>query len=61
MIKGIDIKDTVNKAIKYVKSNPCCICSLEGRCGVKYKGTCKVRRQLMIRLCWVKEIGQDEV
>jgi len=61
MRKDIDIKDTVNKAIRYVKYNPCCICSLEGRCGVKYKGTCKVLRQLRIRLFSVKEIGRDEV
>ena len=45
-----EIVRTVNQALDYVRSNPCCICSYEGFCGFKYKGVCKVARQLRIRL-----------
>ena len=45
-----EITRTVNQALSYVRSNPCCICSYEGLCGIKYKGVCKVARQLRIRL-----------
>lgn len=45
-----EIVKTVNKALDYVRSNPCCICSYESFCGIKYKGVCKVARQLRIRI-----------
>lgn len=44
-----------NQAIKFVKGNPCCICSCESFCDVKYKGTCNVWRELKSRLLDVKE------
>lgn len=48
----VDIEETSDQAIRYVRTNPCCICSYENskthecRVGVKYKGTCKVARVL---------------
>lgn len=45
-----EVVETVNQALDKVQSNPCCICSYEGFCGIKYKGVCKVARQLRIRL-----------
>ncbi len=44
IMKKINIAATVHQAIDYAFSNPCCICSCEGICGIKYKGTCKVAR-----------------
>lgn len=61
MIKCFNIKDTVNKAIRWVKANPCSICANRDLCSTKHKKTCKVRRQLVLRLHRIKEIGQDEV
>lgn len=49
VMKKVNVAKTVNQAIDYVRSNPCCICSCESFCGVKYKGTCKIARK--IRLC----------
>lgn len=47
------------QAIDYAASNPCCICSCESFCGVKYKGTCKIRRK--IRLClWAAKDRAEE-
>lgn len=56
-----NIKDTVNKAIRYVKANPCIICTNMYLCGAKHKKTCKVRRQLIFRLYPVKEIDKEEI
>lgn len=48
----VDPVETSDQAIRYVRSNPCCICSyansrtLECYAGVKYKGTCKVAQIL---------------
>ena len=52
--------NTVAKqAIDYVVSNPCCICSCESFCGVKYKGTCRIGRK--IRLClWAAKNKAEE-
>ncbi len=48
------------QAIDYVVSNPCCICSCESFCGVKYKGTCRIRRK--IRLClWAAKTKAEEI
>lgn len=55
LVRPTDINKTVNQALDYVKSNPCSICSYEGICGIKYKGVCKVARQLRIRLTIAKE------
>lgn len=52
----IDIPKTVNMAIRFVKDNPCAICSLEEGCKTKYKGTCVIWRELKARLTNVKEI-----
>jgi len=54
-MKEHDTTQTVNQAIRFVKSNPCCICSNESFCGVKYKGTCKVWRGLKLKLLAVSE------
>jgi hypothetical protein len=48
----VDTVETSDQAIRYVRSNPCCICSYANsrtnKCyaGVKYRGTCKVARIL---------------
>jgi len=54
-VRPTDIKSTVNRALDYAKSNPCCICSYEGICGIKYKGVCKVARQIRIKLTIARE------
>ena len=57
-----DVKETVNQAIRYAISNPCCICSYEntrtGECfaGVKYKGTCPVFSKLKCELLKMREV-----
>ena len=53
--RNIDVAKTVNQALGYVRSNSCCICSYEGSCGIKYKGTCKVARELRLALLSAKE------
>ncbi len=47
--------EIANQAIKYVKGNPCCICSQESFCEVKYKGTCKVYIALKCKLTHIQE------
>jgi hypothetical protein len=54
-MKKRDTKQIVNQAIRFVKSNPCCICSNESFCDVKYKSTCKVWRVLKSKLLDVSE------
>lgn len=54
-MKEHDTTQIVNKAIRFVKSNPCCICSRESFCEVKYKSTCKVWRELKLKLLVVSE------
>lgn len=51
----VDADYTAEQAIKYVKSNPCCICSYEPCCEIKYKGTCPIWRKLIIRLLALRE------
>lgn len=59
-MKSINVARTVNQAIDYVRSNPCCICSCESFCGVKYKGTCKIARK--IRLClWAAKDRAEKI
>lgn len=54
-MKEENTTQTVNQAIRFVKSNPCCICSRESFCEIKYKGTCKVWRELKSKLYVVSE------
>lgn len=50
IMRKINAEKTAKQAIDYVVSNPCCICSCEGFCGVKYKGVCKIRRKISLCL-----------
>ena len=52
----VDVADSTNQAIRFVKSNPCCICSCENFCPIKYKGTCKIWINLKSALVDVKEV-----
>ena len=54
-MKENDPSKIVNQAIRFVKSNPCCICSQESFCTVKYKGACKVWRELKSKILVVSE------
>lgn len=54
-MKERDTAQIVSQAIRFVKSNPCCICSCESFCDVKYKSTCKVWRELKSKLLVVNE------
>ena len=60
-MKGVNVAQTVNRAIDYVRSNPCCICSCEAFCGVKYKGTRKISRRLRIALLGAKKMEEREL
>ena len=60
MMNKVNVVRTVNQAIDYVRSNPCCICSCERFCGVKYKGTCKIRRRLKIALLGAKKMEEQQ-
>lgn len=53
-----EVANVVNQALDYVQSNPCCICSCEGICGIKYKGVCKVNRQLRIKFMKVERLEE---
>lgn len=46
----INVDETVKQAIGYLIDNPCCICSYEGCCQIKYKLTCPVWRELKVKL-----------
>lgn len=54
-MKNLDFDKVAEQAVKYVLSNPCAICSCEGFCGVKYKGTCKIRHKIRVRLYGLHE------
>ncbi len=54
-MKEVDTTRIVNQAVRWLKSNPCCICSCESYCDIKYKGTCKVWRELKAKLLAVSE------
>ena len=43
-----EVEEIVKEALDNVKSNPCLICHKKVDCGIKYKGVCKVARQLRI-------------
>lgn len=60
MMNKVNVARTVNQAIDYVRSNPCCICSCESYCGVKYKGTCKICRRLKIALLGAKKMEERD-
>ena len=51
-----EVVETVNQALDGVQSNPCRICPKKGLCGIKYKGVCKVARQLRWRLGLLKQV-----
>lgn len=54
----VDVANVTNQAIRYVKSNPCCICSCENFCPIKYKGTCKIWVNLKSALFSVDEVKE---
>ena len=54
----VDVADETNQAIRFVKSNPCCICSCENFCPIKYKGTCKIWINLKSALFAVEEVNE---
>ena len=54
----VDVADETNQAIRYVKSNPCCICSCENFCPIKYNGTCKIWVNLKSALFAVDEVKE---
>lgn len=54
----VDVADETNQAIRFVKSNPCCICSCENFCPIKYKGTCKIWVNLKSALFAVEEVKE---
>lgn len=49
----VDVADETNQAIRYVKSNPCCICSCENFCPIKYKDN----REEILALNNPQEVG----
>lgn len=64
MNRVTDVTETVNQAIRYIKYNPCAICSYENarthecRAGVKYKGTCKVFQKLRGEMARLREVQE---
>lgn len=66
MKRIVDVKETVNSAIKFVQSVPCYICMYgnpkDNSClaGVKYKGTCKVFRKLKGELLKMREVNDGD-
>lgn len=50
---SVDTEEISDQAIRYARSNPCCICCFENsrthecNAGIKYRGTCEVRRILL--------------
>ncbi len=58
IMKKINVAATINQAVEFVQSTPCHICSLEGFCGVKYKGTCKVARGIRLALYSAKKMKE---
>ena len=59
-MRKINVNARAKQAIDYVVSNPCCICSCESFCGVKYKNTCKIRRKIQLCL-WAAKDKAEEV
>ena len=55
-MKKINVAKTVNQAVGYAQTQPCKLCSLEGFCGVKYKGTCKIAKGIRIALSSAKKM-----
>lgn len=58
-MRKINADAKAKQAIDYVTSNPCCICSCETFCGVKYKNTCKIRRKIRLCLWAAKDKAED--
>lgn len=63
---SIDTHEVSDQAIRYVRSTPCCICCFENskthecNAGVKYKGTCKVARELRNELWKLRTSDERE-
>ena len=57
-LRNLNFDKVAEQAVKYALSNPCALCSCESFCGVKYKGTCKIRRKIRLRLGRLKEDKQ---
>ena len=54
----VDVANVTNQAIRYVKSNPCCIRSCGDFRPIKYKGTCKIWINLKSALFAVEEVKE---
>lgn len=54
----IDVANATNQAIRFVKSNPCHICSCKSFCNIKYKGTCQIWKNLKAALIDVQEVKE---
>lgn len=52
------VNNITNQAIRYLKSNPCCCCSVERWCDVAYKGTCPIFKELKSRFSKIEEIDE---
>lgn len=61
IMRKINSDAKAKQAIDYVVSNPCCICSCEDFCGVKYKGTCRIRRKIRLCLWAAKEQAESKL
>lgn len=59
LMRKINADKTAKQAVEYVYSNPCCICSCESFCGVKYKGTCKIARKIRRCLYAAKDRAEE--
>lgn len=58
-IRKVSADKVAKQAIDYVVSNPCCICSCESFCGIKYLNTCKIRRKIQVCLWAAKDKAEE--
>jgi len=60
---ALDVKGTVNQAIEFARSYPCCMCKYENsishecEAGIKYRNTCKVYLNLKCEALRMKVIA----
>lgn len=59
IMRTMNANETAKQAIDYVISNPCCVCSCDGFCGIKYLNTCKIRRKIRVCLWAAKDKAED--
>lgn len=59
IMRTINANETAKQAIDYVVSNPCCVCSCDGFCGIKYLNTCKIRRKIRVCLWAAKDKAEE--